>query len=171
MSKLTDFILKRLQENIKQRFVIESNTFFDLLENMGIINDEELLMDIFEFLEDENIDVHFKSTGDHVRFEQYKQIEEKAKFIKRLGIAQDGIRNFIGKVDSSKPNMDDTFMKMYMTDDDKEQLEISKHISTLDDNIELFRKKFEQEKYQKHQEKLMELSTEELIEQLTNNTI
>ena len=58
-----------------------------------------------------------------------------------------------------------------MTDDEEEQTEISKHISTLDNNIELFRKKFEQEKYQKHQEKLMELSTEELIEQLTNNTI
>ena len=53
MSKLTDFVLKRLQENIKQRWVIESKMFFDLLENMGIINDEELLTDIFEFLENE----------------------------------------------------------------------------------------------------------------------
>ena len=171
MSKLTDFVLKRLQENIKQRWVVESKTFFDLLENMGIINDEELLTDIFEFLEDENIDVHFKSTGDHLRFEQYKQIEMKAKFNKRIGIAQDGIKNFIKTVDNFKPTMDDTFMKVYMTDDEEEQTEISKHISTLDNNIELFRKKFEQEKYQKHQEKLMELSTEELIEQLTNNTI
>jgi hypothetical protein len=67
--------------------------------------------------------------------------------------------------------MDDTFMKVYMTDDDEEQIEISKHMSTLDNNIELFRKKFEQEKYQKHQDKLRELSTEELIEQLTNNII
>ena len=95
----------------------------------------------------------------------------KAKFNKRIGIAQDGIKNFIKTVDNFKPTMDDTFMKVYMTDDEEEQTEISKHISTLDNNIELFRKKFEQEKYQKHQEKLMELSTEELIEQLTNNTI
>jgi len=171
MSKLTDFILKRLQENIKQRWVIESKMFFDLLENMGIINDEELLTDIFEFLENENIDVHFNSTGDHVRFEQYKRIEVKAKFNKRIGIAQDGIKNFIKTVDNFKPTMDDTFMKVYMTDDDEEQMEINKHMSTLDNNIELFRKKFEQEKYQKHQDKLRELSTEELIEQLTNNTI
>ena len=126
MSKLNDFIVKRLQENIKQRWVVESKEFFELVENMGIINDEDLLGDIFEFLETENIDIHFNNTGDHLRFQQYKRIEEKAKFIKRLGIAQDGIRNFIGKVDSSKPNMDDTFMKMYMTDDDEEQMEISK---------------------------------------------
>ena len=171
MSKLTDFVLKRLQENIKQRWVVESKTFFDLLENMGIINDEELLTDIFEFLEDENIDVHFNSTGDHVRFEQYKRIEVKAKFNKRIGIAQDGIKNFIKTVDNFKPTMDDTFMKIYMTDDDEEQMEISKHMSTLDNNIELFRKKFEQEKYQKHQDKLSGLSNEELLEQLTNNTI
>jgi hypothetical protein len=171
MSKLTDFVLKRLQENIKQRWVIESKMFFDLLENMGIINDEDLLVDIFEFLENENIDVHFNSTGDHVRFEQYKRIEVKSKLNKRISVAQDGIKNFIKTVDNFKPTMDDTFMKVYMTDDDEEQIEISKHMSTLDNNIELFRKKFEQEKYQKHQDKLRELSTEELIEQLTNNII
>ena len=171
MTKLNDFIVKRLQENIKQRMVIESKEFFELLEKMGIINDEDLLADIFEFLEDENIDVHFNSTGDHLRFEQYKRIEVKAKFNKRIGIAQDGIKNFIKTVDNFKPTMDDTFMKVYMTDDDEEQIEISEHMSTLDNNLELFRKKFEQEKYQKHQDKLRELSTEELIEQLTNNTI
>jgi len=171
MTKLNDFIVKRLQENIKQRMVIESKEFFELLEKMGIINDEDLLADIFEFLEDENIDVHFNSTGDHLRFEQYRRIEVKAKFNKRIGIAQDGIKNFIKKVDNFKPTMDDIFMKVYMTDDDEEQIEISEHMSTLDNNLELFRKKFEQEKYQKHQDKLRELSTEELIEQLTNNTI
>ena len=171
MSKLTDFILKRLQENIKQRFVIESNTFFDLLENMGIINDEELLTDIFEFLENENIDVHFNSTGDHVRFEQYKRIEVKSKLNKRISFAQDEIKNFIKTVDNFKPTMDDTFMKVYMTDDYEEQMEINKHTTTLDNNIDLFRKKFEQEKYQKHQDKLSGLSNEELLEQLTNNTI
>jgi hypothetical protein len=35
MSKLTDFVLKRLQENIKQRWVIESNTFFSLMLKYG----------------------------------------------------------------------------------------------------------------------------------------
>jgi hypothetical protein len=163
MSKLNDFIVKRLQENIKQRWVVESKIFFELLENMGIINDEDLLADIFEFLETENIDIHFNNTGDHLRFQQYKRIEEKAKFIKRLGIAQDGIRNFIGKVDNTKPIVDDSFMKIYMTDNDEEQREIIHYINNMDDNLEKFRKKFEQDKYLKITEETGEISNEELI--------
>jgi len=171
MSKLNEFIIKRLQSNIKQRWVVESKNFFDLLENMGIIEDEDMLADIFEFMENANIDIHFNNTGDHARFQQYKRIEEKAKFIKRLGIAQDGIRNFITKVDNSKPNMDDSFMKIYMTDNDEEHMEIVQHINNMDDNLEKFRKKFEQEKYLKIKSDLDKLSNEELLEQLTNNTI
>lgn len=171
MSKLNEFIIKRLQSNIKQRWVVESKNFFELLENMGIIEDEDMLADIFEFMESENIDIHFNNTGDHVRFQQYKRIEEKAKFIKRLGIAQDGIRNFINKVDTIKPNVDDTYMKIFMTDDDKELSEIAQHVNNMDDNLEIFRKKFEQEKYLKLKSDLENLSNEELLEQLTNNTI
>ena len=171
MTKLNDFIVKRLQENIKQRWVVESKVFFELLENMGIIEDEDTLADIFEFLESEDIDIHFNNTGDHLRFQQYKRIEEKAKFIKRLGIAQDGIRNFISKVDNIKPNVDDAYMKIFMTDDEEELREITQHVNNMDDNLEIFRKKFEQEKYLKLKSDLENLSNEELLQQLTNNTI
>ena len=168
MSKLTDFIIKRLQENIKQRWVVESSTFFELLENMGIINDEDLLTDIFEFLETENIDINFKSTGDQIRFQQYKRIEEKAKFVKRLGIAQDGIRNFIGRVDNAKPSIDDSFMKVYMTDNDDELKEVIQYINNQDDNLERFRQKFQQEKYLQITEELNKITNDELINQITN---
>jgi hypothetical protein len=168
MSKLTEFIIKRLQENIKQRWVVESSTFFELLENMGIINDEDLLTDIFEFLETENIDINFKSTGDQIRFQQYKRIEEKAKFVKRLGIAQDGIRNFIGRVDNAKPSIDDSFMKVYMTDNDDELKEVIQYINNQDDNLERFRQKFQQEKYLQITEELNKITNDELINQITN---
>lgn len=168
MSKLNEFIIKRLQSNIRQRWVVESKNFFELLENMGIIEDEEMLSDIFEFMDSEHIDIHFNNSGDHIRFQQYKRIEEKAKFVKRLGIAQDGIRNFIGKVNNVKPTMDDSFMKIYMTDNDEEQREIIQHINNMDDNLEKFRKKFEQDKYLKITEELDKTSNEELINQITN---
>jgi hypothetical protein len=50
-----------------------------------------------------------------------------------------------------------------MTDNDEEQREIIHYINNMDDNLEKFRKKFEQDKYLKITEETGEISNEELI--------
>ena len=51
MEKLNEFIIKQLNDNKVQRWIIKATDLFALCNNMGILDDDELMIDIIEYLE------------------------------------------------------------------------------------------------------------------------
>jgi|688.fasta_scaffold08476_3 hypothetical protein len=142
MSLLTDFIEKQLQDKKQQRWVIQSKDLFDLWSSMGIMEEEELLMNILEYLEENKIDVHFENSTYEAQFKTFKKLEQGYQIRKRMKGKIDETKKYIEKVMSYKPNVDDTFLLEYMTDDEEEQKEVrvnvndfNKDLQTMQENV------------------------------------
>lgn len=84
MSKLTDFIERQIQSSKVQRWVIESELLFELFQNMGVMEDYDVLMDILEYLDNNRIDVHFKDKHQDNQFRKFKQIEKSYQMRKNF---------------------------------------------------------------------------------------
>lgn len=121
MSLLTDFVIKQLEDKKQQRWVIPSKDLFDLLSKMGIMDQEDYLMDILEYLEENNIDVHFENPAYEAQFSVFKKIEMGYKLRKHMKDQIDENKIKIEKVLSIKPKVNDSFLLEYMTDDEEDQ--------------------------------------------------
>lgn len=121
MSLLTDFVIKQLEDKKQQRWVIPSKDLFDLLSKMGIMHQEDYLMDILEYLEENNIDVHFENPAYEAQFSVFKKIEMGYKLRKHMKDQIDENKIKIEKVLSIKPKVNDSFLLEYMTDDEEDQ--------------------------------------------------
>jgi hypothetical protein len=121
MSKVPSFIIEQLKDKITQRYVVNSEDFFFIIEGMGIIDNEELLFEIFEYLENAKIDVHFKTGTEQLRYQMFKKIEERVSLMRRLNATPDRVRNLNNIVDKIKPNINDKWLKSYMLDSDEDR--------------------------------------------------
>ena len=121
MSKVPSFIIQQLKDKITQRYVVNSEDFFFIIEGMGIMDNEEILIEILEYLEDAKIDVHFKTGTEQLRFNQFKKIEERLSLMRRMKATHGKIRELNNKVDNIKPNINNEWLKSYMLDDDEDQ--------------------------------------------------
>lgn len=121
MSLLTDFVIKQLEDKKQQRWVIPSKDLFDLWSKMGIMEQEDYLMDILEYLEENNIDVHFENPAYEAQFSVFKKIEMGYKLRKHMKNQIDENKIKIEKVLSIKPKVNDSFLLEYMTDDEEDQ--------------------------------------------------
>jgi len=135
MSRIAKFVIKQLEDKKQQRWVIQSKDLFDLWENMGIMGCEDELMDILEYLEENNIDVHFENSTYEAQFNIFKRIEMGYKLRKHMKDQIDKNKIKIEKVLSIKPKVNDSFLLEYMTDDEEEQKIINeKHNKVYDEN-------------------------------------
>ena len=126
MSLLTKFIEDRLQEKRQQRWVIHSNDLFDLFMKMGIMEEEELLMDILEYLEEQKIDVHFENSLYEHQL-KFKKIEQGYKIRRQMKGKIEENKEFINKIINIKPSkINDDFLYEYMTDDEEVIQELKK---------------------------------------------
>ena len=121
MSKVPSFIIQQLKDKITQRYVVNSEDFFFIIDGMGIMDNEEILFEILEYLEDVKIDVHFKTGTEQLRFNQFKKIEERMSLMRRMKATHGKIRELNNKVDNIKPNINNEWLKSYMLDDDEDQ--------------------------------------------------
>lgn len=136
MSLLTNFIEKQLQDKKQQRWVIQSKDLFDLWSSMGVMEEEELLMNILEYLEENKIDVHFENSAYEAQFKTFKKLEQGYQIRKRMKGKIDETKKYIEKVMSYKPNVDDTFLLEYMTDDEEEQKEVRVNVNDFNKDLQ-----------------------------------
>lgn len=151
-----DFIEKQIQSKKEQRWVIPSEDLFALFESMGIMDEHDTLMDILEYLEENKIDVNFKSEAQDVAFRKFKSIEQSYKMRKVLGVKKDEIKKYIDKVMNTKVTPDDTYFKTFMTDDEEVITELKKDIPSFDKDLENLQSKIDKER------------TDQMIRQIEN---
>jgi len=117
MEKLNEFIIKQLNDNKVQRWIIKATDLFALCNNMGILDDDELMIDIIEYLENNEIDINF--VGGESFYKDFTRLENKVKMGRMLRGSKSEVQRMIEKIDSIKVPERPTWLNDYMVDEEK----------------------------------------------------
>lgn len=117
MEKLNEFIVKQLNDNKVQRWIIKATDLFTLCNNMGILDDDELMIDIIEYLENNEIDINF--IGGDAFYKDFIRLENKVKMGKMLRGSKTEFQLMIEKIDSIKVPERPQWLNSYMDDEEK----------------------------------------------------
>jgi hypothetical protein len=118
MGKLGEFILKRIEEKKTQRWIITSDDLFTLCGDMGIIEEDDVMIDIMEYLEDNQIDVNFHNNKSAGYYKIWNELERKVKLKKMLIGSKTEVQKLIEKVDSVKVQDRPDWLEAYRNDED-----------------------------------------------------
>ena len=116
MEKLNEFIIKQLSDSKVQRWIIKATDLFALCNNMGILDDDELMIDIIEYLENNEIDINF--IGGDQFYKDFVRLENKVKMGKMLRGSKTEVQLMIEKIDSIKVPERPTWLNNYMDDEE-----------------------------------------------------
>ena len=117
MGKLGEFILKRIEEKKTQRWIITCDDLFTLCGNMGIIEDDDTMMDIMDYLEENKIDVNFHNNKSAGYYKIWNELERKVKLKKMLIGSKTEVRQLIEKVDKIKVQDRPDWLDYYRDED------------------------------------------------------
>lgn len=118
MEKLNEFIIKQLNDKKVQRWIIKATDLFALCNNMGILDDDELMIDIIMYLENNEIDINF-SGGDQF-YKDFLRLENKVKMGKMLRGSKTEVQLMIEKIDSINVSERPDWLDYYRNDNDGE---------------------------------------------------
>ena len=117
MEKLNEFIIKQLNDKKVQRWIIMATDLFALCNNMGILDDDELMIDIIMYLENNEIDINFVGGGQF--YKDFLRLENKVKMGKMLRGSKTEVQLMIEKIDSIKVPERPQWLNSYMDDEEK----------------------------------------------------
>ena len=125
MGKLGEFIIKQLEDKKVQRWIISSDDFFILCTDMGIIEDDEVMMDIMDYLEENKIDVNFHNNKSPGLYKRWKEVERKLQLRELLKGTKTETQLLIEKVETIKVNERPGWMELYRYDEDNPDIKIN----------------------------------------------
>ena len=101
-SKLGDFVIKFLKDKTETRKIIKCDDFFQLVNDMGISDDSDEIVNIIDYLEDNNTDINFHKANTQNFYTRFRNIERKVQLAKMLRGSETEVQKMIKKVDSIK---------------------------------------------------------------------
>ena len=119
MGKLGEFILKKIEEKKTQRWIITSDDLFTLCGDMGIIEEDDVMIDIMEYLEDNQIDVNFHNNKSAGYYRIWNELERKVKLKKMLIGTKTEVQQMIEKVDKIKVQERPDWLGFYKNDEEE----------------------------------------------------
>jgi len=125
MGKLGEFILKRIEEKKTQRWIITSDDLFTLCGDMGIIEEDDVMIDIMEYLEDNQIDVNFHNNKSAGYYKIWNELERKVKLKKMLIGSKTEVQKMIEKVESVKVQERPDWLDYYKNEDDEDETNVN----------------------------------------------
>jgi hypothetical protein len=125
MGKLGEFILKRIEEKKTQRWIITCDDLFTLCGDMAIIEDDDTMMNIMDYLEENKIDVNFHNNKSAGYYKIWNELERKVKLKKMLIGSKTEVQKMIEKVDKIKVQERPDWLEMYRSDEDNPNFKVS----------------------------------------------
>jgi hypothetical protein len=168
MGKLGNFILKRIDEKKTQRWIISSDDLYTLCGDMGIIDDDDIMMDIMEYLEENQIDVNFHNNKSAGYYRRWNELERKVKLKKMLIGSKTEVQKMIEKVDKIKVQERPDWLEMYKDDSTDEKIEESK-MKVSNENTYQRITNMLMEELKEQVENEPEITLEEINNKLNNN--
>lgn len=118
-NKLGDFIIKQLNEKKVQRWVIPSDDLFFLCSNMAIIDDNEIMISMIDYLGENEIDVNFHGTHAREFYSRWNELEKMIKLRGMLNGTKTETQLMMEKVDSIKVPERPNWLQSYMDDEEE----------------------------------------------------
>ena len=118
-SKISKTVIKFLGEKVKTRYVVNSNDFFNIINDMGLKDDTDILYEIFEYFEENKIDLNFETKDENYRV--YNQILSRHELMRKLKLNRKKVVDIINlanekMVDKNKHK----WMEFFRLDDEDE---------------------------------------------------
>jgi hypothetical protein len=117
-NKIGDFIIKQIEDKKTQRWIISSDDLFTLCGNMGIIDDDDLMINVVEHLEENEIDVNFHGQKSPGFYRRWNEIEKMILFKKIMDGTKTETQLMMEKVDSIKVPERPDWLNSYMDDEE-----------------------------------------------------
>jgi hypothetical protein len=117
-NKLGDFVIKFLKDKTETRKVIKCDDFFQLVNDMGINDDSDEIVDIIYYLEDNKTDINFHGAKTNDYYNRFRNIERKVQISKMLKGSETEVQKMIKKVDSIKVQERPDWLDYYRNDDE-----------------------------------------------------
>ena len=118
-NKLGDFILKRIEDKKTQRWIISSDDLFTLCGDMVIIDDDDIMMNIMEYLEENQIDVNFHNNKSEGYYRRWNELERKIKLRSMFKDSKTEVQKMIEKVNNIKIEDRPDWLELYKNDDEE----------------------------------------------------
>jgi predicted transcriptional regulator len=113
---LGNFIIKQIEDKKVQRWIIPSEDLFVLCGNMGIIDDDDLMINVIEYLEENEIDVNFHGPQATGYYRRWNELEKMVTLRKMLNGSKTETQLMMEKVDSIKVPERPEWLEEYMDD-------------------------------------------------------
>jgi hypothetical protein len=117
---LGEFVIKFLKDKTETRKIIKCDDFFQLINDMGLNDDNDEVIDIIDYLDNNNIDINFHNakTGDF--YNRFRNIERKVQMSKMLKGSKPEVQKLIEKVESITVKERPDWLETYRNDDEGE---------------------------------------------------
>jgi hypothetical protein len=120
-NKLGDFVIKFLKDKTETRKIIKCDDFFQLVNDMGISDDSDEIVNIIDYLEDNNIDINFHKANTQNFYTRFRNIERKVQLSKMLRGSETEVQKMIKKVESIKIDERPEWLDYYKNEDDEDE--------------------------------------------------
>jgi hypothetical protein len=117
-NKLGDFVIKFLKDKTETRKIIKCDDFFQLVNDMGINDDSDEIVDIIYYLEDNKTDINFHGAKTQNYYNRFRNIERKVQISKMLKGSETEVQKMIKKVESIKVQERPDWLDYYRNDDE-----------------------------------------------------
>ena len=124
-NKLGDFVIKFLQDKTETRNVIKCDDFFQLVNDMGINDNSDEIVDIIYYLEDNKTDINFHGAKTQDYYTRFRNIERKVQISKMLKGSETEVQKMIEKVESVKVQERPDWLDYYKNEDDEDETNVN----------------------------------------------
>jgi hypothetical protein len=122
---LGGFVVKFLKEKTETRKIIKCDDFFQLLNDMGLSDDDNEVVNIIDYLDSNNTDINFHGAKTQNYYNRFRNIERKVQLSKLLKGSKSEVQKLIEEVDKIKVPERPDWLEMYRDDDDNSDFKVS----------------------------------------------
>jgi hypothetical protein len=133
-NKLGDFVIKFLKNKTETRKIIKCDDFFQLVNDMGINDDSDEIVNIIYYLEDNKTDINFHGAKTNDYYNRFRNIERKVQISKMLKGSETEVQKMIKKVESIKVQERPDWLDYYKNEDDEDETTFNGKRTTDRDN-------------------------------------
>lgn len=124
-TKLEEFIIKQLNDKKKQRWIISSEDLYVLCGDMGIIDDDTIMIDVLKYLDENKIDINFHGKNGDKFYREFIRLENKMKLLEKFKNTKPEMQKLIEKAQSISVPERPEWLESYRNDEDSPDLKVS----------------------------------------------
>lgn len=140
-SNVGEFVMKKLDNKIVTKRVLNSYDLHELCYKMGVLEDDEIMEKIISYLDDNNIDINFNAV-DKVFFDRYRHIESRIKMGKKIKDRGESIKELIRVVNGVKVDVRPQWLDTYRNEEESQPEGVIKNnLDFMNDIVEKYKHK------------------------------